>query len=286
MKRVFSAQHEAVRLIGRFVRQEGGEGLRFDWPASTIAFQLRGPTTHLALRMDLGSHLFDVCIDRERLPTDRSATDLADRRTTILEGQPGMKSHVIARDLGEGVHHVRLVKRTEANPLLGGDGSAGQPVLFESVELGDGGMLTQPSQPPSDRLIEFIGDSDTAALGNEARRGDSILDPSKQNAALSYAAVVADALGALHHNISYSAIGAVHNAPMSVLGLDGNMSSFYARSLATDSSSRFDSSQGTAPHIKVLSHAIIKLGGNDYYIVRKHKDEQRFVDEYVQKFAQ
>lgn len=113
---------------------------------------------------------------------------------------------------------------------------------------------------------------------------------------------MADALGALHHNISYSAIGAVHNAPMSVLGLDGNMSSFYARSLATDSSSRFDSSQGTAPHIKVPLHAvllfffaptclpvtlqIIKLGGNDYYIVRKHKDEQRFVDEYVQKFAQ
>jgi len=87
------------------------------------------------------------------------------------------------------------------------------------------GHLVPEVVQPHRYCIEFLGDSDTSAMGCEGEHTsvDDIwsLDPSKQNAANSYAAIASRVLDAECHQVCWSGLK-VHSAPPT-LGTDGSV---------------------------------------------------------------
>ncbi|MGH9593315.1 MAG: GDSL-type esterase/lipase family protein, partial [Bryobacteraceae bacterium] len=102
--------------------------------------------------------------------------------------------------LGAGRHHLTLFKRSEAN--------AGT-VSFRGVELADGARVWTATPPAYKLAIEFIGDSITAGACDEDGPLDQWDDRRTHNAALSYAAITTQALGAEHRNIAVSGMGII-----------------------------------------------------------------------------
>ena len=135
----------------------------------------------------------------------------------VLTLGKGVGNVLLAEDLPLDVPVcVQLVKRTEAyaSNLLG---------RSTGVVLLDGFYLSSPDSirgriQTRERVIEFIGDSDTAAFGIEGEQTGLMnimsMDVTKQDASKSWAACVGTAFKAEHFNLSCSGIGAVYNAPM------------------------------------------------------------------------
>ncbi len=110
------------------------------------------------------------------------------------------RERVALSGYGAGRHQLVLFKRSEAN--------AGT-VRFLGVELPSGAKLEPARHPQYAMRFGFIGDSITVGACNEDGPEDQWVDRSTHNAALSYAAMTADAFQADHRNISVSGMGIV-----------------------------------------------------------------------------
>ena len=134
---------------------------------------------------ELGGCYFTVFVDGERLARDFC-------RIT----SNGKSEFVIAENLKEKEHTIRVYRQTECEW-----GEVG----LESIELS-----SQPYPvPPSDKYIEFIGDSITTSFGNLTNNGDeSFRNPIHQDATLGYAFLTATELNADFSLVARQGIGA------------------------------------------------------------------------------
>ena len=106
--------------------------------------------------------------------------------------------YVLAQNLPQGQHFVRLAKMTEAQ--------FGRVMFYGATT--DGTMTYTP--PASTRRLEFVGDSGTAGYG-ELGTYPCTFTTTTENGDAAYPALVGRLLGAEVHNISYSGKGLVQN---------------------------------------------------------------------------
>lgn len=227
-----------VRFVGRVAPAEPS-GTRFAWSGTSVVARFHGRTVSARLRDD-GKNLFQVLVDG--VPT------------SILKVRPNQELYELATDLPDGVHDVTLYKRTEAR--------VGETVFF-GFET-DGTML--PAPPPSERRIEFIGDSITAGYGNEGPGPACTFVPEQENEYESYAAIASRELGAEHVTVAW--------AGKSI----GEMTTYFQRALPSREDSRWNHAAWT-PQVVVLN-----VGTNNF--AQFDPGEPKFVRVYTKLVGQ
>lgn len=176
-----------ITKIGRTVALPDG-GIVLNWSATTLCIEFNGRS--LSLRSQ-DSHLnyYNVWIDRE----PSAEADL------IFKTTPSDSMYVLASKLKNGRHVVYVQKRTE--------GRLGNTVFKEFTT--DGTFLQGRSFKP--RMIEFIGDSLTAAYGSEGLDPKEKYKPETQNPAKGYAQILARYFDADVIQLGHSGMGVTRN---------------------------------------------------------------------------
>jgi hypothetical protein len=167
--------------------ESAGNYVAYTWPG--IYFEGRFQGTGVGIVLNDSVNDYDVAID---------GTTVASLTT------PGQTTYWI-NSLTNGVHTVRLVKRTE---------SVGQVGEFGGFVAAPGGAILSPPAAPT-RQIEYIGDSYTAGYGNLSTVGVDCSSAGgvtpNSDADLSFGALTAKSLGADYQIIAQSGMGMVRN---------------------------------------------------------------------------
>ena len=178
-----SASDARFRYEGRFDFASSNAPVVI-WQASRISFDFRGETISLLFDHATGQNFFNVQLD---------GTNQVIAIPESLHPQP-----IALSGLGDGRHHLMLFKRSEA---------AAGTVQFRGVEL-PANAAVWSSPPPVHKLrMEFIGDSITVGACNEDGAADQWTNRLTHNAALSYAALTAEAFSADYRNLAVSGMG-------------------------------------------------------------------------------
>ncbi len=220
----------------------------FDWPAVTIEAAFGGSSVTAFL--EDGQNLYNVYIDG---------------RPSILQTSPNQQRYLLAEDLGNGQHIVRITKRTET--------FYGTPV-FLGFELDPGrDLLPLPSRP--DRRIEFIGDSITAGYGSEGDSPTCIFSRDTENAELTYAAMTANALNAEYAILAVSGVGIVRNYNSGDKMTAGTMLTYYEGTTTDRDTEKWDFERW------VPQAVVINLGTNDFSTA-PHPEGEVFLRGYTE----
>lgn len=174
------ADSQHFTYLGRLdFNRKGAVG--FIWQASTATTEFSGD--YLAIGFDnlQGQAYFDVHVDDQ---------------SHVITARNGW----IEIPITAGSHQLQLFKRSEAN--------AGR-VDFLGIRITEAGNAKKPLTASNSLKYIFYGDSITVGACNEDGAEDQWEDRRTHNAARSYAALTAAAMGADHQNISVSGVGIV-----------------------------------------------------------------------------
>ena len=154
------------------------------WQASRISLDFEGNTLVLLFDDARGQCFFNAAVDGSNTVVE------------VREGKPAQPATLAG--FGPGRHHLALFKRSEAD--------AGT-VHFRGVVLAPGEKAWAPPPPACRLRMEFFGDSLTVGACNEDGDTDQWDNRRTHNAALSYAALTANAFSADYRNIAVSGMG-------------------------------------------------------------------------------
>jgi hypothetical protein len=224
-----------VHLIGRF-EYAGTTGPAFAWPGSAIWTRFAGTSLEMQLS---GSAHFDVEIDGVLQP--------------VLVTEEGVATYVVASNLADGEHDLRVTRRTEA--YLGVTRFIG----FKGARL--------IATPAPTRLIEMIGEGATAGRGVLGSSGTCAFSPETESETLAWGALAARDLGAAHTALAYGGRGVTRNYGGSTFEL---APSLFERTLPDDPDSLWTFT--TEPDVVVMN-----VGAADFW-----RDDvgREFIDEY------
>ncbi len=219
-----------VLLVGRFDTSDPA-GPKFAWSGSTIKANFKGTGISAAIS-STGDNWFNVIIDGTvKEPINVPA---------------GSSSPItLASGLTDGNHSVELVRRTEA---WVGD------TQFLGFTVTDGSLLAPPA--PSERRIEFIGDSITCGYGNEGESQYQSFTTKNENAYMAYGAIAARLLEADPVTVCWSGKGLMRNYGGDTAG--DLMPALYRQILPYDKTNLWDASKWTPQAV------VINLGTNDF----------------------
>ena len=244
---LIDADNPNIQYIGRY-NFSNPKSIEYDWPGIYICAKFEG--TSCKIRLNDHENEYAVIIDNmapRLLHTDTS------------------KIYTVASGLNDSVpHSIMIQKRTE--PLVGkGD--------FYGFILDKGRKLLSPDKRP-ERRIEFIGNSITSGYGVEGKSTDCHFSIETENACMSYASIVARALNADYHLISYSGRGVVRNyGDLNKTSVDP-MPSLYDRTCFFDSTLKWDFSKW------IPQAVVINLGTNDFS-TQPYPDKNIFQEAYL-----
>ncbi|MBN2104142.1 endoglucanase [bacterium] len=244
---MIDADDPNIQYIGRFNLTDPKKAV-FDWPGVAIRARFEG--TRCSIRLRDGKNLYDVTID------DTESRVLQTDTSTVYPAATG---------LTDTVHTILIEKRTET---FIGKGE------FLGFILDDNKGLI-PLDAPSDRRIEYIGNSITCGYGVEGPNASSPFTPETENAALSYAALIGRALNADYAMVAYSGKGVVRNYGDPNKTSPDPMPGLYDRTCCADSVPVWDYT-GWIPQV-----VVINLGTNDFS-TQPHPDKSVFQEAYIQ----
>ena len=180
-----AASDRAFAYNGRFDTADPAAPVDI-WESSRIAVDFQGSALALLFGRSTGENFFNLQVDG---------------RSAVVSVGPGERSTLPwTGPLGPGLHHMVLVKRSEA--------SAGT-VVFRGVELSAGGWARRPEEPkPRMRILLLWGLGRGRACAEDGAK-DQWESRRTHNATVSFMALTAEAFGADYQNISVSGIGVV-----------------------------------------------------------------------------
>ena len=205
---------------------------RQSWPGVSIRAEFGG--TAIGVRMADADNYYNVIIDG--------------RFHSVFHGdKAGEADYLLAENLTQGRHSLVLSKRNI---------SFGPPPIFSGLLVNESGELFTPAPRPA-RTIEFIGDSFTAAEGNEATAASMPWEEKKPvtNIDRGFAKLVASYLSAEAHTTCRSGIGMVCDWRGD---REIAMPKFFGRALMESAGPAWDFSKWTC------GLAVVCLGLNDH----------------------
>ena len=171
---------EPLHFIGRFDRSDPRAPV-FEWSGSAIWTRFAG--TRISVQLGGSANDFELEIDGVRQP--------------VLVHPGGDRTYVLASGLPARQHDLKLTRRTEA-------------FFSTSVFRGFTGARLVGTRRPA-RHIEVIGDSITCGYGVTGAGPGCSFSHDTEAETRAWAARTADQLGATHHAICWSGIGASRN---------------------------------------------------------------------------
>ncbi len=183
--RFFPANHSNIQYFGRWDTTDPRHP-RQSWPGVYFCVEFTG--TGIGLRIDDNINYYNIYVDGQMYD--------------VFHGdQAGEADYWLAKNLENGQHKLRLSKRNIAFD---------KPATVAGLWLEKGAKLLLPHPQPT-RKIEFIGDSFTAAEGNEAIREELPWEEKMPvtNIDLGFAVVVARHFEAQYHTTCRSGMGLV-----------------------------------------------------------------------------
>eukprot|EP00933_Yihiella_yeosuensis_P068911 TRINITY_DN7496_c1_g1_i2.p1 TRINITY_DN7496_c1_g1~~TRINITY_DN7496_c1_g1_i2.p1 ORF type:complete len:390 (-),score=45.77 TRINITY_DN7496_c1_g1_i2:271-1311(-) len=204
-----------------------------------MSFGVTGNPAEVWVRMDGQDNCFNVRIDGELVLS--------------FKAKSGERDYLVARNVDREIT-LSIVKRSEAmNGMM-----SHTPVTVFNVAMPEGAKLVKPFKK-NNRVIEFIGDSDSAAFGNlSPKTGVDMLsmlsvDMKNEDCEKGWIGLTASAFQADFHGIAISGTGAVWDSDGNK---DNSIQKYYKRTLMSEDCDceRFE-------HVDLV---IIYLGGNDY----------------------
>ena len=201
---------------------------------------------------------FDAARIGVRLSGDRPdfvSAIVDDNDPVVLALGHGEETFQLASNLDEGMHTVRIMKRTEANV---GD------ITFLGFEMDDARPLQEA--PAVKHRIEVIGDSITCGYGDIGEGPGCGFSPDTEDGTRAYGALTAHALGAAYTAVSWSGKGIYRNLDVSD---PTTIPLLYDKTLPYESDDwqLWDFSQD------VPDVVVINLGTNDFSTGNPPKDE-------------
>lgn len=170
-----------IRYSGR-INFEDKMAPEIYWPGTQIEFMFEGEELRAKFKDENGENYFNVVIDEDSL------------RYIKLENKE--KYYTLAKGLPEGMHSIKLIKRTEWD--LG-------KTWFLGLEITDGKLLKLPQ---TDRkIIEFFGNSITAGYAIEDLTGGDSPDSIYTNNYTTYGAITARHFNTDYYGTLKSGIG-------------------------------------------------------------------------------
>lgn len=218
--------------------------LKYDYPG--VAVRVRFEGTALYAEMQDTSNYFNVLLDGEFLK--------------VIKGK-GVQAYPLATGLSDGVHEVKLIKRTEAE--------VGATTL-KRFTLPEGGRFLKAYE--NSRKIEVIGNSITCGYGTEAPHSASYTD-STADAWDSYAYRLGEFLQAEVSLVAYSGKGAVRNYNDSAQVSQMPMPAHYENTMVFGKEKRWQFRRW------VPDVVVINLGTNDFS-TQPHPAEMQFIGAY------
>ena len=192
-----SGDDARITYIGRTLVKDGE--VSFDWTGVYLKARFQG--TYLEMKVsDTGNNYYNVWLDSPMdADPDKVIRTHGTDTTIVLFNKEEIKAR-FGKDkkaLKE-PHQVILQKRTE-----------GFQGITTFREFTSDGIFLQADKP-SDRVMEFIGDSYTCGYGTEASNKDRF-SPETENQNLTYACKAARYFGADHIIIAHSGMGVARN---------------------------------------------------------------------------
>ena len=192
-----SGDDARITYIGRTLVKDGE--VSFDWTGVYLKARFQG--TYLEMKVsDTGNNYYNVWLDSPMdADPDKVIRTHGTDTTIVLFNKEEIKAR-FGKDkkaLKE-PHQVILQKRTE-----------GFQGITTFREFTSDGIFLQADKP-SDRVIEFVGDSYTCGYGTEASNKDRF-SPETENQNLTYACKAARYFGADQIIISHSGMGVARN---------------------------------------------------------------------------
>ena len=241
-----SAEDERIRYGGRFDFRDP-QNVFFDWSGVTIEAAFSGPSLLILLKD--GYNLYNVTIDG---------------RSEILRTTPEETAYLIAQELPDEPHVVRLTKRTEAYVGAG---------VFSGFILEAGhDLLEKPAS--ARRHIEFVGDSITTGYGNEGDSPHCWFTADTQNVAQAFAAQTADQFNAEYSIVALSGLGVVRNLHSDEATSPETAIDFLDRTVAMNPALTWD------PQQRIPDAVVVNLGTNDFSTL-PFPEVEIFVEAYV-----
>jgi len=183
--RFVNASDSQIKYFGRWDLSDSSQALH-SWPGVYLIVKFTG--ARLGIRIADDVNYYNVFID--------------DKLVKILHGnRPGATDYIIAENLNNGPHVLRLSKRNI---------SFGKSFAFLGILIDKDAELLLPDRESGPK-IEFIGDSFTAAEGNEAVLAEMPWEAKMPftNLDAGFAALVAKHFKAQYHIICRSGMGMV-----------------------------------------------------------------------------
>ncbi len=159
------------------------KGARLFWSGTSLKLNFEGESIEALMKDENGENYYNVMLNNDSLMILRPDT---------IKGY-----HQLASDLPKGKHTIEIFKRTEWN--------RGASSFYGFKIKGNPKLL--PKSPPSNRKIEFYGNSITAGYAVEDVTGKDSPDSTYTNNYASYAAITARHFNADYHCICRSGIG-------------------------------------------------------------------------------
>ncbi|WDZ87260.1 cellulose binding domain-containing protein [Micromonospora cathayae] len=239
-----------VSTVGRVTTV--GDNVRYTWPGVYFEGRFRG--TGVGIVLDDSQNDYTVQIDGTTV-----ATLVTPGRTTYW-----------VRDLADGDHTVRLVKRTES-PWTAGE--------FGGLVAAPGGaILTKPAA--RSRQIEFLGDSWTAGYGNMSTTRDCSGTGGiarNSNADVTFGALTAQGLNADYQLIAQSGLGMVRN-------YNGQGTDTFRTYYETDLQAHPDSTVWPNPGTWKPQLVVVGLGINDFSTALNAGERWTTIDQLAADF--
>ena len=198
------ADHPHIQYLGR-VSFSNPKAPAFSWTGVTIGLRFTGPSIAVRLRDQFS----------------RYSVVINDAEFGVLEVRADQEKYIIAQNLGEGEHELKLIKRHESH---------WSKAEFLGVLLSHGHDLLPPPNR-SKRRFEFLGDSYVACYGCESDRKDGDQQDYLQytNVTKSFGSLVAKHYGAEAMILAYGGKGLARNSDDDITGR--NFAIYYERTL-------------------------------------------------------
>jgi len=187
LSRHIPASHPFIQYCGRWDRSDPDQP-KHSWPGVSVCISFHG--TRIGVCLDDTINFHNVYIDGQFQGVFHGSSD-------------GETDYILADNLEDTTHTLRFSKRNS---------SFGRIFSFSGFILNENGDLLKP--PDQLQLkFEFLGNSFTAAEGNEAERQEMDWEETipVTNIDKGFAAVTADFFGAQYHTICRPGIGLVHD---------------------------------------------------------------------------
>ena len=247
------ADDNNINYYGRFDFSDP-KAPKADWPGVYIEAAFTG--TSLGLIMSGNNIYLDVFIDGNKVPKISEGHI----GTATLMVNLNTEGYIVAADLEDKIHTVRIVKRSET--------IVDRPLIFNGFLIDEDKLALSNSFTKPELKIEFIGDSYTVGYGNASsinidgemqkesgRDCTNAENNAYTNTNLAYGSITAQELNAQYHISAVSGLGVIRN-------YSGSSSSafpeYYRRKIIADKNSKWDFTEWV-PDI-----VVVFLGINDW----------------------